>query len=96
MKIRLSELRKVVRDTLREMYGDDAVTQTHRSPDTSRDPEQMLATMWDTDELAPDTEMPETEFGEANLGPSTEIEPSPFTMRSPSSAAQSPREKKSQ
>lgn len=76
MKIRLFELKKIVRDTLDEMYGENG-PETMRSPDTRRDPEGMLATMWDDFDNAPETEIPSTEFG-----PETEIEPSPFTMRS--------------
>jgi len=75
MKIRLSELKKIVRDTLREMH--DSAPETKRSLGVPQDFENLLTTMWD-DEPSKEEQIPDTVF---DVQADTERE-GPMTMRS--------------
>jgi len=121
MRIRLSELKKIVRDVLGETFADgsrlstvegDETPETKRSHGTPHDVEKLLTDMWDLEDgedyvrygeripdsgygSGPDTvvdaipktvrsrgEAEDLAMADTELPPDTEMEPSPFTLRS--------------
>ena len=95
MRIRISELKKIVRDVLGETFADgsrksptiegDEAPETQRSPGTPHNIEQLLTTMWDDDEYKVyGDRIPDSQYGTGpdDVDAMADTERSPETMRS--------------